>query len=133
MAMGIVRLKVGAGFPVLAPAGIRILAVLDGYAKRYGMELTVTSGSEQRGRAATDPHMTGEAMDVRITWMTANTIRDLRQYLLDGLGPLFTVLVEAPPDTAPPALSDIIYINPNATALHMHIQRKKGTVWPPTT
>lgn len=125
------RLKPGASFPTLAPAGFRIIAALDTCAQRLGLTLTITSGSEHRGRAQTDPHMLGEAVDVRATDLPLLTIRALHNELCTLLGPAFTVLFEAPPHDSPPALADITYLNTKATAMHFHIQRRKGTTWPP--
>lgn len=125
------RLKPGAAFPTLAPAGFRLLAALDYCAQRLNLTLTLTSGSEQRGRSPLDPHMTGEAVDVRVNDLTFAQIRALYMMLGETLGPAFTVLLEAPTHDRPQALADIIYRNEKATALHLHLQRKKGTTWPP--
>lgn len=125
------RLKPGAGFPTLRPAGMRIIAAIDFAAARMGKVLTITSGSERRGRADTDPHMTGEAADVSVLGLMPMEIRNLHSMLMQILGDRFTVLLEAPPDQVPPSLSEIVYRNAKATAIHLHIQRKKGTTWPP--
>lgn len=125
------RLKPGAAFPVLAPAGLRILAALDNAARHLNQTLTITSGSETRGRAVTDPHMTGEAVDVSVTALLPAEIHTLYHRLKTALGPAFTVLLEAPPHLNIPSLNTIVYRNDKATALHLHIQRKKGTTWPP--
>lgn len=128
---GVVTVKAGAGFPALAPAGVRILAVLDMYANVSGQSLTVTSGSELRGREASDPHMTGEAVDVSVSNLTSAQVLFLHDFLLSHLGSLFTVLYEVPRNSyAPAVLARIAVQSVNATAPHLHIQRKRGTTWP---
>lgn len=129
--MNVVRLKAGAGFPTLAPAGIRILAALDHAAQDCQVDLTITSGSEKRGRAATDPHPLGEAVDVSVQGLRADQITNLKVSLETTLGRLFTVLYEVPAPPADPHLRAIAYLNAAATGPHFHIQRKKNTVFPP--
>lgn len=132
-----VRFKPGAAVHVLAPAGIRILAAIDWAAQAAGIVLTITSGSESRGRKPEDPHMTGEAFDLSVTDLRGQQIVSLFRHMRQHLGPAFTVLYEVP--TMPEdqsnleseVLRSIAYVNPNATAPHIHIQRKKGTTWPP--
>ena len=127
--MSYVTLKPGAGFPVLAPAGIRILCELDRVANDLGLVLTVTSGSEARGRAVSDPHMTGEAVDVSVAGLEDREVRLLWHDLSGVLGSAFTVLYEVPQSYHGP-LEDIAYRSKGATAPHLHIQRAKGTSWP---
>ena len=127
--MRYVRVKTGAGFPTLAPAGVRILAALDAAASSLGVVLLVTSGSEERGRSLSDPHMTGEAADVRVSHLADGQVRALVADLRSLLGPAFTVLYEVPTAYHGP-LADIAYRSAGATAPHLHIQRAKGTSWP---
>jgi len=123
-----VHLKAGAGFPVLAPAGIRILAALDQTAQQFGLVLLVTSGSEPMGRDPADPHPLGEAVDVSVQGLTPDDIRELRNEFMVRLGSAFTVLYETPHPS--PELASIAYVNPKATGDHFHLQRRKGTTWP---
>lgn len=126
-----VQLKKHAAIRTIAPAGIRILAAIDQAARYMGIVLTITSASERRGRAETDPHMTGEAFDVSVIGLTPKETRDLWRSLTLTLGTAFTVLLEAPIGMDIGELTDIVYHSKGATALHLHVQRKKGTVWPP--
>jgi hypothetical protein len=50
-------------------------------------------------------------------------------HLQEQLGPDFTVLyeVKVKPNGV---LSGIAYVNPDATAEHLHLQIRKGLVWP---
>lgn len=126
-----VRLKSGAAVQVLASAGIRILSAIDRAALALGGDLLITSGSEDMGRDPHDPHMTGEAFDVGVAGLETRQIVTLYHALTTMLGEAFTVLLEAPPSLVLPAdLVMIRYPNIHATGLHLHIQRKKGTVWP---
>lgn len=125
------RCAPGVGFPVLAPAGARILATLDEYCRGMDVILTVTSGSEPMGRDPDDPHPRGCAVDVGLAGLTDIQIRHFNIAMRTALGPLFTVLIEAPTKEAAGSVADIAYLNPKATGLHMHIQPVKGTTWPP--
>ena len=128
--IGHVTVKPGAGFPTLGPAGIRILAALDNFAREHEIQLTVTSGSEPMGRLPTDPHPRGAAVDVAIA---PSVLLDLLNALHAELGPLFTVLYEVPNQSAILlGLKGYAYVNPLATGPHIHIQPVRGTTWPPT-
>lgn len=131
--MGVVRLKEGTtGFPVLRPAGIRILAALDDAAVVLDLDLVITSGSEARGRKPSDPHSTGEAADVRTMGLASHELLRLHRALKYDLGPAFTVLYEVPASHMPTGeLAAIAYPSQSATAPHLHIQRKAGTRFPP--
>lgn len=127
-----VKFKPGAGIETIAPAGIRILAAIDQCARFLEIVVTITSGSEARGRSALDPHMTGEAFDISVHGFSYAVMRAMVRNMKSTLGAAFTVLLEGPPmSVTPPELKDILYVNPKATALHIHIQRKKATTWPP--
>ena len=116
---------------MLAPAGMRILSKLEAISEAVPDGLVLTSGSEARGRSATDPHSTGEAVDVSVRGMSPGQMRVIHKYLTNALGSGFTVLLEVPPAYQVPAeIADIIYLSAGATAIHLHIQRKKGTTWP---
>lgn len=130
--MGVVRCKPNVAFPVLAPAGIRILRVLDEIADPLPFDLIVSSGSEARGRLETDPHMTGEAVDVSVDGMTPDTILAIHDLAGRKLGPKFTVLFEVKPtQVLAPSLQPIRYDSAGATGPHFHLQRRRGTVFPP--
>lgn len=126
----VVRCKQGVVMPS-APAGIRITAAVDKLPQILQRDVTVTSGAEGRGRLATDPHMTGEALDLSVAGLTAGEVIKLKRELEATLGPLFTVLYEVPRPPLDTALAAVAYINSKATGPHVHIQRKKGTVYPP--
>ena len=131
--MNVVRLKPGAGFPVLAAAGVRIIGALDWAAQEFQTDLLIASGSEPMGRLVTDPHATGEAADVSVKGLSAQLIADLYAALTMHLGPLFTVLYEVPKVPSDPTLRPIAYVNIKASGPHFHIQKKRGTAFPPET
>jgi len=133
--MAHVQFKPGAAVARLAPAGIRILGAIDAAAHASGVVITITSGSEDRGRAPSDPHMTGEAFDISVAGFTAQQVVAIYRYLRQFLNAAFTVLYEVPAlPTATTIEGDLLrgiaYVNPSATAPHIHIQRRKGTTWP---
>lgn len=126
--MNVVRHRPSARFDVIRPAGFRILAALDRAAQACHTDLLVTSGTDSH--AMPDPHCTGEAYDVSVHGLSAQQIADVYASL-KGLGPLFTVLYEVKAVPSDPTLRPIAYVNVDATGPHLHVQRKKGTVFPP--
>lgn len=127
--MTVLRARPSAQFARIAPAGFRILAALDGAAQQCQVDLEITCGTDSH--AAPDPHVTGEAYDVSVQTLTPAQIGAVHAYLQGRLGGGFTVLYERPDHPVDPRLNAIAYVNPKATGPHMHIQRKKGTVFPP--
>jgi hypothetical protein len=111
------------------PAWARILAACDQAVRLLGRDLTVTCGRE--GHAQTDPHTRGSAIDVRTRDLPEATILTLYDFLKAQLGTAFTVLyeVKAKPNGV---LAAIAYVNPDATAQHLHIQVRKKTTFPET-
>lgn len=127
--MNVVRHRPSARFDVIAPAGFRILAALDRAAQICRVDLMVTCGTDSH--ALPDPHPLGEAFDVSVLGLSAQQIADVHAQLTRDLGPLFTVLYEVPHVPSDPTLRSIAYVNMDATGPHFHLQRKKGTVFPP--
>jgi hypothetical protein len=121
--------KDGVQFGRIKPAGFKILAVLQAATFIFDRDLTITCGTE--AHPPSDPHSTGEAYDVRALNMADATILALHNYLRQHLGDPFTVLYETPQKPAG-VLASIAVVNPKASAPHFHIQRKAGTVYPPT-
>lgn len=113
------------------PAGARIIAALDRTASVCRTNLHITSGTDGAHGGPTDPHARGEAFDVSVIGMDPFLIVQVHQYLAQLLGPLFTVLYEAPTPPADARLKEIVYVNRDATAPHFHLQPKKGSTWPP--
>ena len=127
--MNVVRHRPSARFDVIAPAGFRILAALDQAAQDCMIDLMITSGTDSH--VAPDPHLTGEAYDVSGKGLSAQQISDVKTSLEDMLGPLFTVLYEVREVPSDPTLRSIAYVNVKATGPHFHIQRRRGTTFPP--
>ena len=125
----VVRHRPAARFDQIRPAGFRILAALDHAAQACRVDLLITSGTDSH--TVPDPHVTGEAYDVSVHTLSAQQIADVKASLERSLGPLFTVLYEVPKVPSDPTLRPIAYVNIKATAPHFHLQRKKGTVFPP--
>lgn len=127
--MFVVRARPSVKFATIAPAGFRILSAIDQAAQQCGVNLTVTAGTDSH--QSPDPHCSGEAFDVSVQGLTPAQIVDVRASLATTLGPLFTVLYERPDVPTDPALKAIAFVNTKATGPHLHIQRKKGTQFPP--
>lgn len=117
-------------FDVIKPAGFRILSAIDQAAQHVGVDLVITAGTDSH--QLPDPHVTGEAYDVSVKGLSAQQIADVKASLTTTLGPLFTVLYEVPATPSDPTLRAIAYVNTAASGAHVHIQRKKGTTFPPS-
>lgn len=119
----------GVKFDRIAPAGARIIGALDAYARFVGKRLVVTCGTE--GHGPTDPHTTGDAYDLSVQGWSDEDILDGHRWFCDELpGMWFTTLYEVR-ETPTGLLLGIAFVNPEATGPHFHLQRKKGTVYPP--
>jgi hypothetical protein len=118
-------------FDRIAPAGFKILAAIQHAAESCDWNLEITSGTDSH--TLPDPHVTGEAYDLSVKGMSAQTIEDVKKALDASLGPLFTVLYEVPTPPSDPTLRPIAYVNAKATGAHFHIQRKRHTTYPPMT
>lgn len=118
----------GVRFDVIGPAGFAILSALQIAATVCSVDLVVTSGTDSH--IAPDPHVTGEAYDVSVLGLSAQQIADVKASLERTLGQMFTVLYEVPKVPSDPTLRPLAYVNTKATGSHLHIQRKKGTMFP---
>ncbi len=127
--MNVVRHRPAARFDLIAPAGFRILSAIDQVAQICSVDLMLTCGTDSH--ALPDPHVTGEAYDVSVHMLSAQQIADVKAALERTLGPLFTVLYEVPSVPSDPTLRPIAYVNVQATGQHIHIQKRKGTTFPP--
>jgi hypothetical protein len=127
--MNVVRVKPGVTFAPIAPAGFRILAAIDVVARIVHRDLEITSGSDSH--PANDVHTLGEAYDISVRDFDAPTIAMIRAGLVNQLGDLFTVLYETPTKPTDVRLQVIAFVNGHATAPHIHVQRRNGTVYPP--
>jgi len=113
----------------IAPAGSRLIAALDRACQVCQVHLTVSCATADH--APDDPHTTGDAYDVSVSTLTPAQLVRVHQFLTETLGPLFTVLYEVPRTSDTPQLQLIEYVNPHATGPHLHLQRAKGTTYPP--
>lgn len=117
----------------LAPAGCVILAAIVMAAKATGLTLEITCGSD--GHPPTDPHTTGEAIDVAAATLTASQVLAVKSALELALHTLasapFTVLYECATLPTDSRLASVAYLNPQATGPHFHMQRQIHTVYPP--
>lgn len=123
------RHRSSARFDRIAPAGFRILSALDRATELMSTDLLITCGTDSH--PSSDPHATGEAYDVSVASLAPNQIVNLKHMLEEDLGTLFTVLFETPTKPVDSRLAPIAYVNKDATGPHLHIQRKRGTIYPP--
>ena len=107
-----ILVKSGVSF-LPTPALFRMLEVLKDTSLSVGVPLTITSGSDGDHSGPTDPHKTGEAIDVRSHDLTQEQKTAFLYYMRNGLGPLFYVFLESPG-------------KPNE---HFHCQRRKQTIY----
>ena len=125
MTIGTTMLKPGVQIDGLQPAGIRILSTIDQVAKMSGLNLVITCGTEDH--PPDDPHTRGVALDIRSDGLPVVVIEQIHESLIDGLGPMFTVLYECPTAPQDMRLAAIAYINASASAPHFHVQLKRPT------
>jgi hypothetical protein len=97
----------------LAPGGIALLSAIDLTAKEIEHDLTVTSALDGTHSGPNDPHLRGDALDIR-TKDLPNPQHAL-ETLKDQLGPLFFAWIE----------------NADGDNAHIHCQVRKNTVYPP--
>lgn len=132
------RVKSGVLFDVRTPHGAihaappaqrRMLSVCEQATEVLRKDLTITCGTDSHG--VTDPHSRGTALDLRTRDLTQGQILALHKFLKDELGADFTVLYEVP-EKPVGVLGAIAYVNPKATASHIHVQVRKGYpgAWP---
>jgi hypothetical protein len=114
---GVVRLKDGVLFSVIAPAGFRILSAIDQTAEAMGRDLEITSACDGvHSGTPEEPHHSGEAYDVRTHDFPSE---QFKQMVLEG------IMQRLDPERFFGFLEDSGTDNE-----HIHCQRKKGTVYP---
>lgn len=113
--MGVIRIKPGVLFAVIAPAGFRILSALDQVAGAMKCDLTITSACDGQHSGPADPHHRGEAYDVRTHDLSGEERQQLVGCVMKLLGweHFFGFLEDA-----------------GTANEHAHFQVKKGTVYP---
>lgn len=113
--MGIVQVKSGVQFLVIAPAGFRILSAIDDCAAKLELDLVITSACDGAHSGPADPHHTGEAYDLRSHDFTAEQKDRILAEIMNKLGwERFYGFLE----------------KPGTDDEHFHFQRKKGTTYP---
>lgn len=113
--IGVLRVKDGVRFDVIAPGGFDIIAALQRTARSLLNDLTITSGTDGEHSGPTDPHKRGEAYDVRSQGFST----ELKQAILNGVMRILGF--------------DRFYgfLEAEGTANeHFHFQVKKGTTYP---
>lgn len=130
MPLPCLRVKPGTTFTTIAPGGFRLLAALDAATTVLGRDLTITAGTNDH---TSGKHPIGEAYDVRAADLPDDVCVALIQFLRARVGSAFTVFYEtrALTPTMSAALKSLTLVSPGASAPHIHLQVKKGTVWPP--
>jgi|SRR5271154_6801431 len=113
--MGVVRVKDGVLFSVIAPGGFRILSAIDRSAQSVIYDLVITSGTDGEHSGPNDPHHRGEAYDIRTNDLGELDKQFILRQTMAYLGTeQFYGFIEAPATDNE----------------HIHIQVKKGTKYP---
>lgn len=112
--MGIVRVKDGVSFLVIAPGGFEILRAVTTVAKQFPNDLTITSGTDGMHSGISDPHHRGEAYDIRTQDLPIDIKNQVLALLQKLLGEKFYAFLESPG-------------TPNE---HIHCQVAKGKTYP---
>jgi hypothetical protein len=113
--MGVIRIKDGVLFTKIAPGGFRILSALDVVAEPLTYDLEITSACDGVHSGPDDPHHSGNAYDIRTHDLPdkQETLKSIQFELGDVH---FYAFIEAG----------------GTSNEHIHIQVKKGTVFPPS-
>lgn len=126
------RFKPGVVLENLGPGGAKILSVVALAPMVLGFDITISCGEEGHGPA--DPHTGGDALDVRTKDLTPDQIIQAIGYFHGQLGTaLFTVLFEVPQaerDALDVTLLEYVYTASNPDAAHIHLQVRKGVIFP---
>lgn len=120
--------KPGCDTRVLGKAGVRILGTLDTLARHFGHDITVTCANEDH--KLPDPHVSGEAFDIR----THDWPDDHKHAVLHELA---IALADDPVKDAPKPVSIGLATmrfyaqleHPGQPTEHIHAQRRNGTVY----
>lgn len=124
----VLRCRLGVTLDPIGPGGLRIIAALDRAVRILGHDLWITAGTNDH---ATGRHPRGEALDVSVSGLGGQQIRQLHRFVQQELGGRFTVLYETRVRPTDAALREIAFVNRKATGPHLHVQVKKGTEFPP--
>jgi hypothetical protein len=127
--IGYVTHKSGVSFDDIAPGGFALLAGIHHAAATLRIKLVITSGTDGRHSGPSDPHYQGKAYDISIADYSLNEIDEI----LDAMAAVlpaesFTLLLESP--VALLGGRHPVVLNPQATAPHLHLQVRRGTVYP---
>jgi hypothetical protein len=110
---GVIRVKPGVEFAVIAPGGFRILWALETIAYLGDYDITITSGTDGVHSGVNDPHHRGEAYDIRTHDLSD---KEHTLSLIKGtLGPAFYAFIE----------------DPGTDNEHIHCQVARGQTYPP--
>ena len=110
--MSTISVKKGVRFDVVAPAGWMILDAIKMTCHETALDIVITSGTDGLHSGPNDPHLTGEAFDIR----TKDFTREEKKYVLD------TLMAWLPDDQFYGFIED-----PDGPNEHIHVQRRKGT------
>lgn len=125
-------LKPGVDLNGLAPGGCRILSIAALAPLVLGFDQLISCGKE--GHGPDDPHTHGDAVDLRTRDHSPLEVLQMISYYQQQLGTdLFTVLFEVPEAeraSIDPMLQEYIYLPSDPDAQHLHLQVRKGRVFP---
>lgn len=107
-----IRVKPGVTW-VYAPALFRILEGVKAVSQSLGVTCTITSAADGKHSGPTDPHYSGNAIDLRAHDLTREQLDTVLAGLRAELGPQFSVLDEGI----------------GTANHHVHIQRTSGTTY----
>ena len=127
----IVTTKDGCEFARIAPGGFALLAGIWLACHHLNLNLEITAGTNDH---VTGRHPAGEAYDLSTHGLGAAQIAALVATLKTFLEPAqFGIWYESAIMPTDARLRPISFVNPDATAPHLHLQVRKGTTYPPPT
>lgn len=123
-----VLVKDGVSFRVIAPAGFRLLGAIERVSRQLSLDLMITCACE--GHLPDDPHSHGEAYDVRTHALT--TVQK-QNVLAAVMADLSEGGIDSPMPVSIGLGTTRFYgqiEHPGEPGEHIHLQRRKGTVYP---
>ena len=127
-----VSTKPGVRFTTIAPAGFRLLGAIERAARVVGVPLVITSACDGTHSGPADPHLVGEAYDLRTRTLTPAQADAVLLAILgwcrDDPDP-----PPAPVEGVPRSLATRNFFGfveaSGSMNEHIHVQRRKGRVY----
>jgi hypothetical protein len=116
-------------FDVIAPAGFRILAALSDFATDFPSDIFITSATDGIHSGPTDPHKTGEAIDIQSNQWPPETKQAVCRAIVERSEGHGAVAVQVGGGWGTDHFWGWVE-DEGGPNNHIHVQRKRGTTYP---